>query len=580
MKQQHAIRLVLLLTLTGLLSLTSCERKETAPRSRSVSGRKVQARQDNLNVLLETIATTLNALPQETVLDLVPPVPILDDSRSADGKEVLATLDVNPQDPEGGYNYLSVPTGNGNFRSLRVTAGDIVRYFIDYDQESLEHGGGVEVDYVELPVCRLDTNNPQNALILDMALNGPVVDPHRIEIWRFSDRRMNEIRLRLTRYVRQRRPAIAWEPTPDETALVQLTDRANQWFRNLKPEQVPWEPNPLLGTLPENLRQAETIAPLITPESLRDGLFELSDTRSMQEAIWLRDIGKWAKQDAYEKLDVASALFDWTIRNVQLDESGVPGIVHQPWQALIYGHATAEQRAWVFAGLCLQQQLDVVMLSFDTEDGGSQWWLPALLIDDQLYLFDTRLGLPLTNEEGQIATLEEVVANPNLLRTLDLDEEHPYPVTAEDLDRISASLVATPLQLSRRAAALQGALQGEDYVVLAAPNPNLLESLKKVSLLADIRLWAFPFEVRLAEESMKRPQREQAAQQILSYAQRPRLGRPGCFTSKAPNPFPSLNKMIRWPSPTTDTARRPSSISTAKSAHPTKCWINLMPRSS
>ena len=192
-----------------------------------------------MTVLLDTVAKTLNALPDETVLDLVPPVPILDDSTSADGKEVLATLDVNPQDPEGGYNYLSVPAGNGNFRSLRVTAGDIVRYFINYDEESFEHGGGVEVDYIELPVRRLDTNNSQNALILDVSLAGPVVEPHRIEIWRFSDRRMNEIRVRLTRYVRQRRPAIAWEPTPDETALVQLADRANQWFRNLKEESGP-----------------------------------------------------------------------------------------------------------------------------------------------------------------------------------------------------------------------------------------------------------------------------------------------------------------------------------------------------
>ncbi|QEG33021.1 tetratricopeptide repeat protein [Bythopirellula goksoeyrii] len=492
-----------------------------------------------MSVLLETVAKTLNALPDETVLDLVPPVPILDDSTSADGKEVLATLDVNPQDPEGGYNYLSVPAGNGNFRGLHVQAGDIVRYFIDYDEESFEHGGGVEVDYVELPVRRLDTNNSQNALILDVSLSGPVPEPHRIEIWRFSDRRMNEIRLRLTRYIRQRRPAIAWEPTPDETALVQLTDRVNQWFRNLKADQVDWQPSDLIDTLPQNIRDAESIAPLVTPKALREGLFDLADVRSLQEAIWLRDIGNWAKKDAYEKVDIALALFDWTIRNIQLDESDQPGFVHQPWQALMYGHGSAEMRAWVFAGLCLEQQLDVAMLSVNEEGKDPKWWLPALVVDGELYLFDTRLGLPILDAEAeQVATLSEVIADPSLLRNLDLADEYLYPYTKEDLSHITASVVATPLQLSRRAAALQNALQGEDFVVLSSPPRGLPEALKKLENIAEVKLWAYPYEERLAEESMKRPQRELAAQQVLAFSQRPRLWKARVLHFQGTKPIP------------------------------------------
>lgn len=523
-KKNYIGLLALTASLIGLFLSVSCRDNSSPSTGRRAAGRQAQARQDNITVLLETVAKTLNSLPDETVLDLAPPIPILDDSRSADGKEVLATLDVNPQDPEGGYNYLSVPAGNGNFRGLHVTAGDIVRYFADLDQESFEHGGGVEYDYFELPVRRLDTNNPQNALILDISLSGPVPEPHRIEIWRFSDRRMNEIRLRLTRYIRQRRPAIAWEPTPDETALVQLTDRANQWFRNLNAEQVEWKPSDLVETLPKKLLQAESIAPLLTPEALRNGVFDLADIRSLQEAIWLRDIGAWAKKEAYEKVDVALALFDWTIRNIQLDESDQPGIIHQPWQALMYGHGSAEMRAWVFTGLCIQQQLDVLMLSVTSQNNESRWWLPALLVDGELYLFDTRLGLPILDSKADhIATLSEVISDPSLLRNLDVDGELLYPITADDLSHISASVLATPLQLSRRSAALQNALQGEEYVVLAAPSKGLVDSVRKLANITEVSLWPFPYDQRLAEESMKRPQRELAAQQVLTFSQRPRL---------------------------------------------------------
>ena len=82
-----------------------------------------------------------------------------------------------------------------------------------YNQEDLEHGFE-NITYLELPVRRLDVNNPQNALIVEVGLNGPVEYPHRVEVWRFSDRRMLEIRTRLNRYLEKPRDLIGWEPEP------------------------------------------------------------------------------------------------------------------------------------------------------------------------------------------------------------------------------------------------------------------------------------------------------------------------------------------------------------------------------
>ena len=257
MSKQCILLIGLVVLAGGLLATVSC-RDASQPRARR-GGSGGASRQDNSAVLIQTVARTLNNLPAEVVLDLVPPEPILDDSKSADQQPVLAILDLNPQDPEGGYNYLSVPAGNANFRGIDVRRGDIVRYFVKYDEEAVEHGGGGEATYIEIPVRRLDTNNPNNALILDVALNGPVTEPHRIEIWRFSDRRMREMQLRLDKYIRRREPAIAWEPSPDESALLLLVDRANQWFRNLTDDRSQWQPTKLIETLPPEVREAETI---------------------------------------------------------------------------------------------------------------------------------------------------------------------------------------------------------------------------------------------------------------------------------------------------------------------------------
>jgi hypothetical protein len=488
-------------------------------------------------MLIQTVAKTLNNLPTEVVLDLVPPEPILDDSKSADQQPVLATLDLNPQDPEGGYNFLSVPAGNANFRSIDVRRGDVVRYFVKYDEESVEHGGGGEATYIEIPVRRLDTNNPNNALILDMPLNGPVEEPHRIEIWRFSDRRMREIQMRLsTKYIERREPPVAWEPSPDETALLLLVDRANQWFRNLTDARAGWTLTPLLETLPQKIRDAEAIAPQITSTALRDGQFDLAQVREIQGAIWLRDISTWAKGDTYEKLDVARELFDWTVRNIQLDDGETPGIVHQPWQALMYGHGTASHRAWVFVELCRQQQIDAAIVVLG--QGDTKKSLTVVDVDGQLYLFDPKLGLPLTNGTDKVLTLSEVTAEPGVLREFDLDESNPYWITAGDLKNVRVNLVATPLQLSQRAAALQAVLQGEDFVILTADVDKQAESLKKNDGIGNVDLWPFPYEEMLAERAMRRPQRIQAAQRFLVFAQLPKLWKARTLHFQGTKPVP------------------------------------------
>jgi len=516
--------IALLLVGGSLVLSVSCDSRSSR---RGAATRPKLKRSNDSAYLVDALATGLNNLPREIVLELQPPQPILDDSKSADGQPVLAACNVTPAVPDGPFNFLYVPKGNANFRRLGVRSGDIVRYFINRNQDSVEHGIE-QVDFIELPVRRLDTNDPNNALIFEGGLSNAVEFPERIEIWRFSDKRMNEIRQRITRYVQQPRERISWEPTPDESALEQLLERANQWLRNLPEDGQSWETEPLVSQLPAALRETKPLAALLAEQSLKSGPFAPSEAQQLQQAIWLRDISRWAKGEATAPVEVARALFDWTVRNIQLDSPDQPGYVHQPWQALMYGHGTARHRAWVFAELCRQQQLDVVMLAAD-----GQWWLPALFDEGQLTLFDSRLGLPIAGPElGSVATLAQVVAEPTLLSDLDIagedagedvEEEHKYPVTAEMLDTITAWPVATPLQLAERARLLEQSLRGDDFVVLSANVRQLAEELAKQTVVDDVQLWPFPLESVLAENTMSPRQRLEAGQRFLAFAQRPRL---------------------------------------------------------
>ncbi len=525
----HLVGIVLVCLLGAALLGTGCDNGSSRRNRARVAERLSNRGRDHSDVLIKTIVSTLNRLSGEVVLELAPPRPILDDSKSTDGKEVLATCNVTPAVPEGPYNYLRVPAGNVDFRKLRVRAGDVVRYFVTADQQSRELGIRQQT-YLELSVRRLDANDPKNALIVEGGLNGPVLIPERVEIWRFSDKRMNEIRVRLTRYVKQRKPALAWEPSPDETALLQLIDRLNQWLRSLPARKVnEQQANTLLKGLPRQLRESKLLAPLVSPKALQKDSFQTYEGRELQQAIWLRDISNWARPEGLSEVEVATALLDWTVRNIQLDTPDTAAIVHRPWQVLMYGHGTAEQRAWVFAELCRQQQLDVVMLGLGADEsaatkGDSRWWLPALLNDGQLYLFDTKLGMPIPGgKPGQVATLADVVADPTLLENLNLETKLSYPVTAANLAHVEAWLVASPLQLSRRAALLQQALEGEGFIVLSADPQPIAKKLAANPRISEVRLWPLPWESVLHERTMQPVDRLAAAQRFLVFAQRPKL---------------------------------------------------------
>lgn len=301
--------------------------------------------------------------------------------------------------------------------------------------------------------------------------------------------------------------------------LQRTLDRLNQWVQNQKPI-ADWKPDPMLATLP---------APLADPPLLKelDQLrFGAADGFALQEAVCLRNAAAWATGSDIDQLTRTKALFDWTVRNIQIQpdrpsSDEAEHILQTPWETLLLGRGTAWERAWVFVLLARQQGLDAIVLGLPdaaSPDAVTPWAV-AVLREGQWDLFDPTLGLAIPgpegirlNDDGQLdlqpATLAQLVADPQLLRQLDADAEHPYPVKAEQLSQVVALLEASPAYLQEKMALIEARLVGSERMVLTASPSAQAQRVQATQQLREVRLWTLPFEQlaqrqRLGEQAVQ-----------------------------------------------------------------------------
>jgi tetratricopeptide (TPR) repeat protein len=285
-----------------------------------------------------------------------------------------------------------------------------------------------------------------------------------------------------------------------------LLSQLNQWSRLQQP-LAGWQREPLLDTLPVELGELPQVTGI---DSLT---FVPTDGIELRQAVWLRDISTWAAGEAHDDLERASRLFDWLIRNIQLDADDEAVSYRLPWQTLLLGHGTAEERAWLFTLLARQQRLTVVVLALPTgADKPLRFWLPALLHEGELYLFDTAMGLPIAAADGEsVAALSAVADDDALLRQLDLDAEHPYAVQSKDAAGVIALVEASPTYLAQRMALLESRLSGKEKLVLSVNATALAEQARACRGVADARLWLLPHQRQASMGSLNREERQQMA---------------------------------------------------------------------
>ncbi|MCE5301530.1 MAG: hypothetical protein LLF97_00295 [Planctomycetaceae bacterium] len=291
--------------------------------------------------------------------------------------------------------------------------------------------------------------------------------------------------------------------------LRQIVDRLNQWIR---PQTAPadWKPDPMIGALPKRLAEL--------PELQRLDRLEFSrfDGFVLQGTVWLRDVSRWARGDSLNELEQAKSLFDWTVRNIQLDADSAKRIPQFPREVLLFGHGTVDERTWVFLELARQQGMDAAVLEVGGENkdapraGSSPQTsslLVAVLIEGEAYLFDPRLGLPIPAVDGvvrdddgrltiQPATLAQAARGDRLLRQLDAPS-HPYGLKAADFSRATVLLAASPEQLSLRMKLLESRLTGPQKMALTVSPSLQAAPWKSFERTAAPRLWLRPFETLL-----------------------------------------------------------------------------------
>ncbi len=276
--------------------------------------------------------------------------------------------------------------------------------------------------------------------------------------------------------------------TPE--SLNSVLARLNQWVAAQSPPPD-WKPDALIASLPTELRELPAIG------SLADLRFSQADGHELRQVVWLREISERTAGAQSDPLQRATRLFDWTVRNIQLDAPSGTDLPHSPSEILLLGRGSVSDRAWIFILLARQQGLDAVMLAKPPSDQqkAGQELLPALLVGGELYLFDPSLGLPLPGPGGRgVATLSQVAGDDALLRRLDLDPDHAYPLKSADFQQVVALVEASPFYLAQRSQLVESALSGKQQLALAVHPSKLAERLKSARHLGEVGLWLLPYQ--------------------------------------------------------------------------------------
>jgi tetratricopeptide (TPR) repeat protein len=335
-------------------------------------------------------------------------------------------------------------------------------------------------------------------------------------------------------YVDPRNPAL---PEVDRLALYHL----NQWLARESKQASDWKPTPLLQFVPKSLA---AIQPLQEIERMR---LTVDDLNFLHGRIWQRDVVRritaqtppqpWAEwlhenpdgleEEQLQQLSAALSLFDWTIRNVQLDaypvvgeaavgtssgkdkdgtvlppQRGVPGPGYQryPYETLLFGHGDGLERARVFMELCRQAEIETALIAVTSTSGPARPWAVTTLIGEQLYLFDAELGLPLPGKNGHgVATLAALAEQPQLLEQMNVSDKQTYWVKPTDLGSLQPMLAASPEELSKRMWLLDRQTSGSKHLALFADVDAIAARVVQSPQLqgAKVSLWRVPFEASL-----------------------------------------------------------------------------------
>ena len=249
----------------------------------------------------------------------------------------------------------------------------------------------------------------------------------------------------------------------EKLGMISATDDAISYFNQAFPP--PKEAD-------EAIKQAEVVwAQLLSPEereNVSGGIYSSRDGKYIWDALLCKELSYHALGTTDTDLSRVVNVFQFVVRNLPLMNrhlNDLPLTLQEIWTM---GRATTEDRAWAFAAILRQLRIDSVLLfSAEKEEGTRAPFLIAVLLNDEAYLFDPRLGLPIPGPEtDKPATLSEVLAAPEILTQLAIDTQPPYPLTADALSHPRVKLIGDSCSWAPRMRLLEDAFLGERRVQL------------------------------------------------------------------------------------------------------------------
>lgn len=259
--------------------------------------------------------------------------------------------------------------------------------------------------------------------------------------------------------------------------------------------------------------------------------FTGSDGYYVRDCLMLRDLSdsiisrvELSESGQGRELARVNALFDWVNRHISLQSADTTELPLSLFDVMLLGEGTPDYRAWLFAELLRQQQVDAVLIQTDAAPENSEEEqsvsnllatsaaLVAVIHEDGGWLFDCHAGVPVPEGEKLNFTDPRPAPLTSLL-------EHPRWKSA------TIQLIAQASTFAPRMLILQDSLASSDaailYEELNGSASDIRPLLQRVVDGSDgqwkqsqISVWPFPDEMSIASHALTEGQQRQLDQKM------------------------------------------------------------------
>jgi hypothetical protein len=303
----------------------------------------------------------------------------------------------------------------------------------------------------------------------------------------------------------------------------------------------------LIRSLPEDVRSYPPLSRVDSREFTQADVGYLMQSRlfaavakwssltPMSDAIWKEWLqkpeivgGKPLSEVGISDLQLAYKFFDWSIRNVQLSgdakdvevlskdprlplNDNALGYRQLPWQTMMFGRGDFIERGRVFSELARQKNIETVWLAIGKVDSLAPpaLWLMGVPIDDEIFLFDSKLGIPIPGpDQTGIATLRQALEDESILRRLSISGRFKYPLDTKGAQSVIALIDADPSMISGRMKRLQESLTSDLRTELYVDVDSLAEKLKKHPKLQAVQCWPLSIMSRMYADDLEQRLKE------------------------------------------------------------------------